>query len=574
MAIKNWFKKKNDTVLDLSNLQKRGIIKTKTEDSVVDLSTSTTTSTTDGSSALGFLGTLAGNTESDTEIPTSTLMSSGGKQKLKGVLRDLRLDAKNTENLIMVSSKMVIKELDKKILAYALKNAIEHNGKSNSQFVLRSLFHEGLKKDAIKTTLSKIQKTVNKINSLSLEKQKKQYSELSKQTSERKIREGLPPLPNAKKGKVVMRFAPYPSGPLHIGNARTLILNDEYAKMYKGKLLFVIDDTIGSQEKQIIKEAYDLIPEAADLLGVKYRKPIIKKSSRLNIYYKYAEQLIKKDKAYVCDCPVEELRENREKGVECSCRQYPKEMQMKRWKKMFKGRQGQYTLRIKTNMQHKNPAFRDRVIFRISERSHPLIKRKHKVWPLLDFSWAIDDHLLKMTHVLRGKELMIETEMQKHIFKIFSWKCPEFIHLGHFGFQNLKLSKSKGQKEVREGRYTGWDDPRTWSIQSLMKRGIQPEIIRNFIISLGRRQTEITVPLDVLYTENRKILKTKAKVARFKQTQDQSGNLQITMPDGMVITGNTIAEPKKGDIIYFKDLGYTRFDRKSKDKLIFYFSHK
>jgi len=460
-------------------------------------------------------------------------------------------------------------ETEKKIWAYALKNAIEHEGKAQTNSVLNSLFHEGLKKEKIKSVLPAIQKAVDYINSLSPESQKKEFSQLENEIDRRKIRKGLPDLPNVGE-RVVMRFAPFPSGPLHIGNARILLLNDEYVKKYKGELLLVIDDTIGSAKKQIMPETYDLIKEGIKMLGANYSREY-KKSDRLELYYDYAEKLIKKGKAYVCSCSIEELRENRKQGKECSCRQFPVAVQLERWKKMFKASPEEYTLRLKTNMQYKDPAFRDRVIFRISDREHPLTKNRYRVWPLLDFSWAVDDHLLEITHVLRGKELMIETEMEKYIFDIFGWKHPEFMHMGLLNFEGIKISKSKGQKEIKEGKYTGWDDPRTWSIQSLIKRGIEPEALRKFLISLGIKPNEITVPIDILYAENRKLLREKAK--REKITLGP-GNIQVIMPDGKVTEGNADITPALGELFYFIKFGYCKFNEIKNKKLVFYFAHK
>lgn len=465
-----------------------------------------------------------------------------------------------------------IKNIEKKILAYALKNAIEHEGEARAEPILNSLFHEGLEKTEVKDIIKDIRKTVKEVNSLYLEEQKKKFQEIEKEISKRKEREGLQELPNVK-GKVVMRFAPFPSGSLHIGNARTLLLNDEYVKMYGGELFLVIDDTIGSEEKQILPEAYSLIEEGIKLLNVNYNR-LIKKSDRLEIYYDYAKKLIEKGKAYVCSCPAEKLRENRKLGKECSCRNNSVEKNLELWKKMFdkKTKEGELTLRIKTSMKDKNPAFRDRVLFRICEREHPLTKNKYRVWPLLDFSWAIDDYLLGITHIVRGKELMIETDMEKYIFDIFGWKKPEFIHMGLLHFEGVKLSKSKGQREVKEGRYFGWHDPRTWSIQSLIKRGIQPEALRKFIIELGIRQNEITAPVDILYAENRKILHGKSKQAKFEE--NKKGNTEIIMPDGSVVNGSSNVKPKKQEIVHFIKFGYCKFDESKGKKFIFYFAHK
>ena len=397
--------------------------------------------------------------------------------------------------------------LKKIILRYALENAVKYNGKANINSVAGKIFSENkeLGKKA-KQMIKEIQKIINEVNSLNLQKQKEELAKFSIKTKKKKHVEKrhLPKLQNVK-GKVVMRIAPFPSGPLHIGNARPAVLNDEYVKKHKGKLLLVIDDTIGSKEKFITKEAYKLIPEGLKWLNVKFDK-IIYKSDRLEIYYKHAEKLIKKGFTYVCSCSQEEIRGNRKNGVECSCRNQSIEETSKLWKLMFSLKQGSCVLRIKTSMQHKNPAFRDRVLFRISEREHPKVKKKYKVWPLLEFSWAIDDHLLNITHILRGKELMMESEMERYIWKIFNWKFPVIIHSGLLQLEGVKISKTKSREEVLSGKYSGWDDPRTWSLQSLERRGFEPEAIRNFILSFGLTQTEITVPIDVLYSENKKLI--------------------------------------------------------------------
>ena len=213
----------------------------------------------------------------------------------------------------------------KKIQAYALKNAVEHGGECREGSIISSLFHEGLKREEVKLVIQEVKKIVSEINKLSLEEQNKEFEKLEKEVSERPEREGLQELENVK-GKIVLRLAPYPSGALHIGNAKTYLLNALYAEKYNGRLIFMLDDTIGSEEKQIVKEAYKLIPEAFDFLEVKYEKPILYKSDRLEIYYKYAKELIKKGKAYVCFCSSEKLRENRSKGIECEHRkQKPEE---------------------------------------------------------------------------------------------------------------------------------------------------------------------------------------------------------------------------------------------------------
>jgi len=400
------------------------------------------------------------------------------------------------------------------LLKHALLNAIEHSGKANVKAVLGKIISEDPKvRNKIKKIIPEIKKTVAEVNLLSLDEQKIKIKELGFDIEKGKVEEEkeLPPLPNIKKyKKIVMRIAPFPSGPLHIGNARMALLNDEYVKKYKGKLLLVIDDTIGSETKIPTKEAYKLVKEGLEWLDVKWHK-IIYKSDRMKLFYEWAEKLIKMDHAYVCECQKDVLRKNREKGLECKCRKQSPKTNLEKWKKMLKGvyKKGQATVRLKTDMQHPNPAFRDRVLLRITDRKHPRVGKKYHVWPMLEFSWAIDDHFLGITHILRGKDLIMEDMMEKFIWNLLKWEKSEFIHHGMLRFEGLKLSKTQARVLIEKGIYTGWEDPRTWSLQSFKRRGILPEAIRNFILSFGLSLNDVSIPIEILYSENRKLIDPK-----------------------------------------------------------------
>lgn len=408
--------------------------------------------------------------------------------------------------------KSIDKLYEKEIFAYSLKNAIEF-GKAEESKILPKLFAHGLGKQDIGKIMPAIKSAVSEVNKMSEKIRKMQYGKYKQYVKEKeeKEKERLPDLDNVS-GKPVFRVAPFPSGALHIGNAKTFLLNAMYAEKYSGTIKLMMDDTIGSVKKPIVKESYDLIEEALKWLGIKYSRKVYYKSDRMKTYYEYAEKMIKKDVAYVCHCSQEELRKKREKGMECACRQFPKDIQMKRWKQMFKTPEGQATLRIKTDMKHPNPAFRDRVLFKISDREHPRTKKKYRVWPTLEMSWAVDDHLLKITHIIRGNDLTIETDMEKFIWDVFGWKHPEIIHTGLVNLElgDDKISKSKAQKEVKSGKYSGWDDPRTWSIQSLKRRGILSESLRLFVRDLGLNKQDITVPIESLYAINRRMIDSDA----------------------------------------------------------------
>jgi glutamyl-tRNA synthetase len=399
--------------------------------------------------------------------------------------------------------------MEKEIFKHCLINAVKYGGKARVDAVLGKILAENPElKEKRKEVVKKIKEVVKEINSLSLEEQKKKLEELGIEIEKPRVEEKeLPPLPNAEVGKVVMRLAPYPSGPLHIGNARMVILNDEYVKRYKGKLFLVIDDTIGSEEKFVIPEAYEMIIDGLKWLGVKWDN-LVYKSDRLEIFYQHAEELIKKGLAYVCECDASTLRKNRATGLECNHRNQSVEENLEKWKKMLEGKykEGEAILRLKTDMKHPNPAFRDRVLFRIVEREHPRVGRKFKVWPLLEFSWAVDDQLLGITHILRGKDLVIEDMVEEFIWEKLGLRKPFFVHYGLLNIKEMKLSKTEARKAIERGEFFGWDDPRTWSLQSLRRRGIQPEAIRKFIVNMGLSLADISVPAEILYAENRKII--------------------------------------------------------------------
>ena len=406
-------------------------------------------------------------------------------------------------------------DLDKMVLKYALLNAVQHDGKAVVNAVLGKVVSEKPElKESIQGTIGVVKSVVKKVNAMPSSRQEKELKKFKIKEKEVEDEKELPPLPKVAKGKVVMRLAPFPSGPLHIGNARMVVLNDEYVRRYKGRLLLVYDDTIGSKEKFVVPEGYDLIKDGLEWLGVKYHE-VKYKSDRMNLFYEWTEKMIKKKLAYVCFCTAEELRKNRKAGIACMHRNRTIEENLKLWKGMLdsKYKAGEAAVRLKTDMKHPNPAFRDRVLLRMSARRHPRVGKKYHVWPMLEFSWAVDDYELGMTHILRGKDLVMEDMMELYIWeklKIPKNKIPKFLHYGMLKLKEAKLSKSKARAAIEAGVLSGWNDPRTWSLQSLRKRGISPQAVRNFIIHMGMSLADVSVPAEILYAENRKLIDPKA----------------------------------------------------------------
>ena len=182
----------------------------------------------------------------------------------------------------------MIKDLREKITALAVTNALRHEGKAQLKTVLGMFLKDNPEyKSKVKEIIDIIKEIVNEINSYNINDLKSKYPEWDSQPEQLELSEKkeLPPLPNVKKfKKIIMRLAPFPSGPLHIGNARMVILNDYYVKRYKGKLILAFDDTIGSTEKFVIPEAYEMIKDDLEFLGVKWNQTVYK-SDRIQFSY-------------------------------------------------------------------------------------------------------------------------------------------------------------------------------------------------------------------------------------------------------------------------------------------------
>ncbi|MFW9967569.1 MAG: glutamate--tRNA ligase [Candidatus Thorarchaeota archaeon] len=413
--------------------------------------------------------------------------------------------------------------LENEVRKFVLDNAVKYDGKPTVKSVMSAIM--GTRPDLrprARDIKEIAQHLVAEIEKLPIDEQRSELMKIAPEMLEviPEVTEekDLPDLPNVDKWpKVVMRLAPFPSGPLHIGNARMVILNDYYVKRYDGELILVFDDTIGSAEKVVEPIAFDLIPEGLEYLNVKWHRTVYK-SDRLELFYKYAMDLINRNEAYVCDCDADVWRnEYKVKGKACPCSLISIEENLARWEKMLDGSYPERSaaVRLRTGMTDPDPAMRDHVILRISETEHHRVGTKYRVWPLLEYSWGIDDHELGVTHIIRGKDLVKEGKIEQHIWNIYGWQHPELIYFGRLKFQDARLSKSKSRREVMDGVYSGWDDPRTWSLQSLQKRGIHPDAIRKALLDLGLSNTDISISMKAVYAENRKIRDADAPRAFF-----------------------------------------------------------
>jgi len=405
-----------------------------------------------------------------------------------------------------------LKTLKDKIFAYALENAVAHEGKTRNDVVLSKLFQEGLHKEDIKEVLPLIKKAVNLVNKLSKEKQEKEFEKLQSIIKKKIKREKIEDLPEARKNAVVLRFEPSPTGPLHIGHSLTLLLNYIYKLRYNGKLILRFADT---NPGQIDKKAYGMIAEDAKWLTNNGIDSIVYQSDRLRIYYDYAARIIKKGKAYVCTCKPEDFRQLVNKSKPCPCRDLSIQEHAERWKKMFSGyEEGQAVLRIKTDLKAKNPAIREWPAFRICKEKHPR-GIKQRVWPLMNFAVAIDDAEQGITHVIRGKDHIVNTERQRYLYHYFNFKEPVFIHIGRINFKGIKLSTRKTAEAIKNKQYGGWDDIKLPFIQAFRKRGLQAEALKKFTENTGLSKVDKTVDYDefmlMIYAFNKPFIESSSR---------------------------------------------------------------
>lgn len=398
------------------------------------------------------------------------------------------------------------------ILKHALKNAFDHEGKANAGAVMNRVIGE---EPALKSDMKKLGKEVagviKEVNAMSAEGIESKLRSVWPESFEKRDEERreLPELPKAKRGEVVMRVAPNPNGPPHIGHAKQMILNWFYVRKYDGKFILRFDDTDPKTPNKVpMKEAYDYFLDAAKWLGVK-PDVIMIASDRLKTYYDYAEKLIEMGHAYVCTCDVEAFRELKEKKKACPCRDSPPSEQMKRWKKMFSSyKEGEAVYRVKTELDNPNPALREWPGFRIVDKpNHPRVKNA-RVWPLLNFNSAIDDHLSGVTHILRGKDLDFTEHQQRYLYKYFGWTYPETVVNGMLGIEGAPIHKSEIAKGIKAGTYAGWDDPRLGTIMGLRKAGVTANGLKQLIWDLGVRKNNVTITRANLDAAVKKAAKT------------------------------------------------------------------
>jgi glutamyl-tRNA synthetase len=405
-------------------------------------------------------------------------------------------------------------EIHRLVNAIALKNAVEHSGSTNVNTVLAKILSlkPELKKE-IKTLMEEIKTIVDSVNKMGVDQQKKYLDEVD--STERKL-DSKPtqghrdshPLPELEMTgtKVVTRFPPEPNGYPHIGHAKAAIIDEEYARMYDGKLILRFDDTNPLNEKL---EYYEAIGSGLEWLGI---KPDIIKNTSDDIFalHDYGKKLTLGGNAYVCTCDTNKIHEMRMQQVECPCRSNidNPEKNKERLDKLFDGtyHQNEAIIRFKGNMQDNNTVLRDPTLFRIIEASHPLLGEKVRVWPTYDFAAPVEDSLDGVSHALRSKEYELRNALYSDILDRLELRKPIVVEFSRLDFENMPVSKRKIKQLIDDKQIAGWDDPRLLTLSALRRRGFDPRAIRSFVLSLGLTLAESKPPFKTLESMNRKIL--------------------------------------------------------------------
>ncbi|KAK9480644.1 tRNA synthetases class I, catalytic domain-containing protein [Lipomyces japonicus] len=296
-------------------------------------------------------------------------------------------------------------------------------------------------------------------------------------------------------GRVFTRFPPEPNGYLHIGHSKAIAVNFGYAKYHNGVCYLRYDDTNPEAEED---RYFVAIREIIDWLGYEPYK-VTYSSDYFQQLYDLAEQLIIRDKAYVCFCSAEEVKANRgEKGGDrkaCKERSKPVEQSLQEFRAMRDGKYnpGEATLRMKQDLANPNPQMWDLVAYRVLNAPHPRTGNTWKIYPTYDFTHCLVDSFENISHSLCTTEFYLSRES-------YDWLCdqlqvykPAQREYGRLNITGTVLSKRKIMRLVKEGYVSDWDDPRLFTLVAIRRRGVPPEAILSFVNELGVTTTNSNI---------------------------------------------------------------------------------
>ena len=399
-------------------------------------------------------------------------------------------------------------KLRKEIRKMALQNAFEHGGETRDKIVLGKILGTNPEfRSKAKEIAKDISEIVITVNHMSSEEQEKEigdkFPELLAPKEKIVEREGLPELKNAEQGKITTRFPPEPNGYPHIGHAKAAIINSEYAKMYDGKFILRMDDTNPEAERM---EYHAAIKVGLEWLGIEF-DTVKSTSDDMEVFYEKGIELINSNKAYICTCKREDISKNRKERKACKCSTNDISKNNKNWEKMNKKfKPGEAILRFRGDMKADNAVMRDPVLFRIIEGKHYTLGEKYRIWPSYDMAVAIEDSIDGVTHAFRSKEFELRKELIDAILDALNMRKPAQDFFSRLEFKGMPISKRIIKPLIEEGKVSWYDDPRLPTLEALRRRGIKPEAIKKFIMSLGFTKANTLAPFDTLEAFNRKFV--------------------------------------------------------------------
>ncbi len=336
--------------------------------------------------------------------------------------------------------------------------------------------------------------------------------------------------------KVITRFPPEPNGYLHIGHAKSILLNYGLAMEYNGQFNLRFDDTNPTKEKE---EFVESIKKDVEWLGAKWHGDVLFASGYFDAMYEAAVKLIKKGKAYVCDLSAEEIRQYRgtltEPGKNSPYRDRSIEENLALFEDMKNGKfeDGSKVLRAKIDMASPNINMRDPVIYRVAHMTHHRTGDKWCIYPMYDFAHPIEDAIEGVSHSICTLEFEDHRPLYDWVVRELEYENPpKQIEFAKLYLENVVTGKRYIKKLVEDGVVDGWDDPRLVSIAALRRRGFTPESIKMFTKLVGVTKSQGAVEYPMLEYCIREDLKPKAK--RMMAVLDPVKVIVDNYPEGQV----------------------------------------
>ncbi len=403
---------------------------------------------------------------------------------------------------------MIPEAVKGQIRKYALKNAMDY-GSARPGNVLAKVA-KLVPKESMKELESEVRTIVDEVNSLPREGLESEYSaysvEFERQQESKAAATSKPrmELAGATKGSFATRFAPEPSGYIHIGHASAAFLAREFAGIYEGKAFLYFDDTNPEKESQ---EFVDSIKKDLEWLGIAFDREYYA-SDNMAMIYDCARKLLKEGNAYACECTGEDTKRNRFDGRECRHRSNSPETNMEKFQMMLEGKyeEEKIAIRLKGDMGSENTTLRDPTMLRLKRHSHYRQGSKYIVWPTYDFNTPINDSVNGVTDAIRTREYELRGALYDMVLDYLGMRKPR-VHLhARLSIKGQPKQKREIRKLISEKLLSGYDDPRLVTIAALRRRGIMPEAIRKFVLGFGMSIVESSTDISKLLAYNKSII--------------------------------------------------------------------